>query len=384
MSYLKKTGIVSLPLHYGKAPSWLVIRMQSLAREIIKIIINEYGQKEFLVRLSDPLWFQALGCVLGYDWHSSGVTTVVTGVLKSVLKPKDFGIAAAGGKGRFSTRAQDEIAEYGKVFDLAEEDVCSLQYASRMSAKVDNAAIQSGYPLYHHVFFLNETGKWVVIQQGMNIKDKTARRYHWLSDQISSFVVEPHKGIVCDVIKKSVLDMTAKVSEDSRKASVDLANEGSHRIKRTVFSIQYQKYQTTLERWVQDDISEQDFTSDFLYMPWTINWKALERAYELQPKNYEELLSIRGIGPSTVRGLALVSEIIYGQSPSWRDPAKYSFAYGGKDGIPFPVDRKSMDRSIQFLREAIEQSKIGDKEKLSALKRLGHIASKECATFDHL
>ena len=285
MSFLKKTGIVSLPLHYGKAPSWLVMRMQRLAKEIINIIINEYGQNEFLDRLSDPFWFQALGCVLGYDWHSSGVTTVVTGVLKSALKPEDYGIAVAGRKGRFSTYAQDEIFEYGKVFDLAEEDVRSLQYASRMSAKVDNAAIQSGYPLYHHVFFVDETGKWVVIQQGMNIKDKTARRYHWLSDHIKSFVVEPHKGIVCNVLKKSVLNMTARASEDSRKTSVDLANEGSQRIKRTVLSIQCQKYQTTLERWVQDDTSNQDFTVDFLYMPWTINWKALEKAYELQPKN---------------------------------------------------------------------------------------------------
>ena len=369
VAFLKKTGVVSLPLHYGKAPSWLVVRMQGLAREIVTIIIDEYGQDELLRRLSDPFWFQALGCVLGYDWHSSGVTTVVTGVLKSVIRSEEHGIAIAGGKGKSSMRAPEEIVEIGKKFDLAEEDVRVLQYSSRMSAKVDNTAIQAGYPLYHHVFFVGEYGKWAVIQQGMNVEDRTARRYHWLSDHVNSFVVEPHDAVVCDVVKKRVLNMTAKESEGSRKASVDVVKEGPKRIERTILSLR-PKYQSTLENWMQDDIEGKDYAIDFFSMPWNLNWKALKKAYEFQPKNYEELLSIRGIGPSTVRGLALVSEIIYSQPPSWKDPVRYSFAYGGKDGVPFPVDRKSMDRSIQFLREAVEQAKVGDREKLQALNRL--------------
>jgi len=371
---LRKTGVASLPLHYGKAPSWLVTRMQSLAKEIVTIIIDEYGQTELLQRLADPFWFQALGCVLGYDWHSSGVTTVVTGVLKSVITPEEHGIAVAGGKGRASTRAQEEIVEIGKRFDFGEADIRSLQYSSRMSAKVDNTAIQSGYPLYHHAFFVTADGRWSVIQQGMSVEDRTARRYHWLSDHVESFVAEPHDAIVCDTVKKSVLDMTAKASEGSRKTSVDLVNEGPQRIRRTALSIK-SKHQAVLEEWTREGISEGAYDVAFLDMPWNINWKALEKAYEIRPKNYEELLGIRGVGPSTIRGLALVSEIIYGQSPSWKDPVKYSFAYGGKDGVPFPVDRRSMDKSTQLLREAVEQAKIGDRQKLAALNRLRTLVS---------
>ena len=366
---MKKTGVVELPLHYGRAPPWLVKRMQGLAGEIVTIIIDEYGQDELLQRLADPFWFQALGCVLGYDWHSSGVTTVVTGVLKSSIKPEEHGIAVAGGKGKASTRAPDEIVEVGKRFDLAEEDVRLLQYSSRMSAKVDNTTIQAGYPLYHHSFFVCEDEKWTVIQQGMNINDRTARRYHWLSDNVKNFVVEPHEAVVCDVVKNRALNMTAEESEGSRKASVDIVKEGPKRVERIILSLRH-RYQSTLENWMKDDIEKKDYSIDFFSMPWNVNWKALEKAYEFQPKNYEELLSIRGIGPSTVRGLALVSEIVYGERPSWRDPVKYSFAYGGKDGVPFPVDRRAMDSSIQFLRAAVEQARIGNKERLSALNRL--------------
>lgn len=376
MVSLRKTGVASLPLHYGKAPPWLVTRMQGLAKEIVTIIVNEYGHDELLRRLSDPFWFQALGCVLGYDWHSSGVTTVVTGVLKSVISPEEHGISVAGGKGRMSTRAPEEILAIGKKFDLAEEAVQRLQYSSRMSAKVDNTAIQSGYPLYHHVFFTDADGKWCVIQQGMNVEDRSARRYHWLSDHVKSFVVEPHDAIVCDTVKGRVLNMTAVESEECRKASVDLVNEGVDRLKKTVFTMK-SKHQITLEKWFQKDFKEEESKVEFLSMPWNINWKALEKAYELKPRNYEELLNMRGIGPSTIRGLALVSEITYGHPPSWRDPVKYSFAYGGKDGVPFPVNRRSMDRSIQFLREAVEEAKVGGKEKLSALNRLRGMVSIE-------
>jgi uncharacterized protein len=369
VSSLRKTGTASLPLHYGKAPSWLVTRMQSLAKEIITIIVDEYGQAELLQRLADPFWFQSLGCVLGYDWHSSGVTTVVTGVLKSVITPNEHGLAVAGGKGKASINTQKEIMDICKKFDFDEAAARSLQYSSRMSAKVDSAAIQSGYPLYHHVFFVNANGQWSVIQQGMNIDNRTARRYHWLSDQVENFVSENNEAIICDTIKNNVLDMTANESEESRKASVDLVNDGIQQIKRTALSIN-PSHQSSLEEWTQEDCSKGKYNVEFLYMPWNINWKALEKVYEFQPKNYEELLSMKGVGPSTIRGLALISEIIYGSSPSWKDPVKYSFAYGGKDGVPYPVDRRSMDKSTQFLREAVEKAKIGDKQKLSALNRL--------------
>jgi hypothetical protein len=197
--------------------------MTKLAKEIVTIIVDEYGQDVFLQRISDPYWFQALGCVLGYDWHSSGVTTVLTRVLKTAISPEEHCMVVCGGKGATSTRAPVEIAEAGEKFDFATDSVAKLQYASRMSAKVDNAAIQASYPLYHHAFFLTETGKWAVVQQGMNTEDRTARRYHWLSDHVKEFVAEPHDAIVGDSKRSIALNLTAKESEACRKISIDIA-----------------------------------------------------------------------------------------------------------------------------------------------------------------
>ncbi|MCX8170491.1 MAG: DUF763 domain-containing protein [Candidatus Bathyarchaeota archaeon] len=368
---MKRIGFADLPLHDGKAPPWLVERMIKLAREIVTIIVDEYGREIFLQRVSDPYWFQAFGCILGYDWHSSGVTTVLTGVLKAALRERDLGIAVCGGKGKASRKTPSEIVEAGEAFNLSTKKIESLQYASKMSAKVDNAAIQAGYSLYHHAFFLTEKGNWAVIQQGMNVNDRTARRYHWLSDQMESFVVEPHKAIVGDVKRPIALDMTAKESESCRKTSVDVSKERPERVARMLKAIR-PACQKSLQEWIPDMSAKEckDYIVEFLKMPFTVDWKALKRAYEIQPRNYEELLNIRGIGPSTVRGLALIAEIIYGDKPSWRDPVKYSFAYGGKDGVPYPVNIRSMDESIRILKEAVERAELGDRERLNMLQKL--------------
>ncbi len=343
--------------------------MVKLGKCIIEVLINEYGQQEILTRLADPFWFQAFSCVLGYDWHSSGTTTVTCAMLKKALQPEEHGLAVAGGKGRFSRGTPEEIEKIGEVFKWSDAEINRLKYASRMSAKVDNTAIQAGYPLYHHAFFIDRKGRWLVIQQGMNTDDRTARRYHWISDHVKSYVVEPHNAIVGNVVKRHVLDMTAKDSEGSRKTSVDIVNEGPKRIKHSIEAIR-PKLQETLKKWMDDSVKGEDYAVDLLYMPQKIDWNALKEAYELRPNNYQELLGVKGIGPSIVRGLALVSEIIYGEKPSWKDPVRYSFAYGGKDGVPFPVDRRAMDRSVEFLKEAIEQARVGDQEKLQALNRL--------------
>jgi len=246
-----------------------------------------------------------------------------------------------------------------------------LRYASKMSAKVDNAAIQAGYQLYHHAFFVAEDGKWAVIQQGMCPQDRTARRYHWLSDNARNFVDEPHNAIVGDVKRDVALDMTAKESEGCRKTSVDIAQETPKKIMQMVMSVR-PAYQKSLQEWMPKtaDTAWKEYPIDVLSMPRNINWKALQEVYEFQPSSYEELLGFRGIGPATVRGLALVAELIYGENPSWKDPVKYSFAYGGKDGVPHPVDRRAMDESIRILKEAIQEAKIGDKEKMQSLQRL--------------
>ncbi|MEM2995429.1 MAG: DUF763 domain-containing protein [Candidatus Bathyarchaeia archaeon] len=368
---MQRTGVAKLPLHYGKAPKWLVVRMRKLAREIVTIIVDEYGVGEFLRRLSDPFWFQALGCVLGYDWHSSGVTTVVTGVLKQAVTPEEHGVAVCGGKGKVSRQTPLEIGVASEKFGFSTDKVEELRYASKMSAKVDNTAVQAGYQLYHHAFFVAEDGTWAVIQQGMCPQDRTARRYHWLSENTQSFVVEPHKAIVGDVKREIALDMTAKESEGCRKASVDIAKEPPKKVMRLIMSIR-PAYQKSLQEWMPKtaETKWREYPIDVLSMPANINWKTLQEAYEFKPHNYEELLGLKGVGPATVRGLALIADLIYGEKPSWKDPVKYSFAYGGKDGVPHPVDRKAMDESIQILKRAIQEAKIGDKEKLHSLNRL--------------
>ena len=370
---MKRSGFAELPLHGGKAPAWLVKRMIKLANCIVAVILEEYGRDVFLRRLADPYWFQALGCVLGYDWHSSGVTTVLTGVLKSAIEPSEFGLAVCGGKGRASRKAPSEISSAGEALGLSTGKINELRYASRMSAKIDNSALQDGYQLYHHAFFLTEDGRWAVIQQGMDIADRTARRYHWLSENLKDFVVEPHSAIISDHRNPYALDMTAKESEGCRKVSVDIVKEPPKKIARSLGLLRRTR-QRMLDEWMPNEENMERFRPQrFLSMPVRINWKAVKRAYEFQPRNYEELLSIRGIGPATVRGLALISELIYGEEPSWRDPVKYSFAYGGKDGVPFPVDRKAMDESISILKQAIENARLQDKEKFRSLRRLRKI-----------
>jgi len=368
---VQRTGIAKLPLHYGRAPKWLVVRMRKLAKEIVAIIVDEYGTTDFLRRISDPFWFQALGCVLGYDWHSSGVTTVVTGVLKQAIAPEEQGIVMCGGKGKISLQAPLEIGNVGEKFGFSSDRIEALRYASKMSAKVDNTAIQAGYQLYHHVFVVAENGEWAVIQQGMCPKDRTARRYHWLSENTGNFVVEPHNAIVGDIKRDIALDMTAKESEGCRKISVDIAKESPKKIMRMILSIR-PSYQKSLQEWLPKtaDVAWKEYPIDVLSMPRNVNWKTLQEVYEFQPSSYEELLGFRGIRPATVRGLALIAELIYGEKPSWKDPVKYSFAYGGKDGVPYPLNRKAMDESIRMLKQAIQEAKVGDREKVRSLQRL--------------
>jgi hypothetical protein len=346
--------------------------MKSLAAEIVTVIIDEYGRDEFLARLSDTFWFQSLGCVLGYDWHSSGVTTVLTGVLREAVNPSTTGIAVCGGKGKRSKKTPAEIRQYGTLFKLPEERVAGLAHASRMVAKVDNAAIQAGYPLYHHAFIMTQDGKWAVVQQGLDTRDKTARRYHWLSGHVRSFVAEPHEVIVGDTIRPTALNMTSTQSEESRRVAVDLVKDGVEKLRREVLSLRSDG-QRMLTEWM-DQTPSQSNRNQVLNMPRHIDWDAMKRAYEFQPVNYEELLGMQGVGPAAVRALALVSQIIYGAEPSWQDPVKFSFALGGKDGVPFPVDRPSYDQTIQHLNHLIENARLDGEEKYAALKRLKSIA----------
>jgi hypothetical protein len=341
--------------------------MKNLSRGIVDAIILEYGHEEFLRRLSNPFFFQSFGCILGFDWHSSGVTTTLCGALKEALTPEEHGIAVCGGKGRVSRKTPEEITKKGESLSLNTSEIDRLVYASRISAKVDNAVLQDNYNLYQHTFIFTEKGEWCVIQQGMNPKNRYARRYHWLSDNVKSFIEEPHSAVCCDS-KGIALDMTAKKSEAARKISLDVVKDGPERIKNYVLNEQKSLTHFLEERQLTLSPVHQIRKIDMSKRGWT----SLKKAYEIQPQSYEELVSITGIGPKIIRTLALLAEVIYGEEPSWEDPVKYSFAHGGKDGIPYPVDRELMDKSIEVLRTGVEEAKLNQKEKLNALKRLSN------------
>jgi hypothetical protein len=359
MSAPRRTGIANLPLHYGKAPKWLFDRMVPLAREITIAIVSEYGPDEMLRRLSHPYWFQAFGCVLGFDWHSSGVTTTLCGAVKEGLKgiEKDLGFFVAGGKGKTSRKTPAEIEEWGEKISL---DPAPLVYASRMSAKVDSAAVQDGYQLYHHAFFFTAKGAWTVVQQGMNDANHYARRYHWLGETVEDFVNEPHAAILSEA-RGETLNLTAGESQSARTTITSIATEETP--EKVMAELEKLK---TLSLPARHQIYTTDLYPDSLR-------KIILSTYERQPENFEQLLGLAGVGAKTIRALSLISELVHGVAPSYRDPARYSFAHGGKDGIPYPVDRKTYDQSIELLSKAINRTKLGFGEKQQAFSRLNRM-----------
>lgn len=352
----QRTGIANLPLHYGKVPPWLFRRMCQLAREITIVTVTEFGTGEMLRRLSDPFWFQAFGCVLGYDWHSSGVTTTVCGAIKEGMRglERELGLFVAGGKGRTSRKTPAEIEN---TRHLLRVNPSSLVYASRISAKVDNSALQDGYQLYHHSFFFTKDGSWAVIQQGMNEVNRYARRYHWLGEKVSDFVCEPEAAI-CSQARGEALNLVALESAKVREVIAHVVAE--EKPDKIVSQLNKLK---TLNLPQRAFVSLEDVHPDRL-------GKIFLTAYKHKPANFESLLALEGIGAKTLRALSLISELVYETPVSLRDPASYSFAHGGKDGYPYPVDRKTYDNSIQFLSQAVEKAKIGDREKIEAFRRL--------------
>ena len=350
-----KTGTAHLPLHYGKAPSWLFQRMKELSREITLFIIDAYGAEEMLQRLSDPFWFQAFGCVLGFDWHSSGVTTTVCGALKEGLKglEKEVGFFIAGGKGRTSRKTPHEIETLCNQTSIEGNH---LIYSSRMSAKVDSAAVQDGYQLYHHCFFFIQDGSWAVVQQGMNETTRYARRYHWLSRGVKDFVCEPHWAVCCDQQHEG-LNLVALESEQARETITELGHENPG------FLVNEVKKVNELDLPKAHPVPKEKFRLEHLE-------KAFITIYEQSPKNFEELLGIQGVGPKTLRALSLVSELIHGAKPSFKDPTRFSFAHGGKDGHPYPVDREVYDNTVGVLQEALGKVRVGDRTKMEAIRRL--------------
>jgi hypothetical protein len=361
----KISGIVDLPLHSGKCPRWLFPLMKNLAREISGLIIEEYGEGEFLKKLSDPLWFQSFGCVLGFDWHSSGLTTTTTGALKEALKNHES-IGIAGGK-KSARNAPQEIISKSKILQTSEAYTQELLKASRVSAKVDNTLIQDGFQLYHHTIFFTKNS-WSVVQQGMNNSTHYARRYHWLNTDEINFTCEPPREIISDSITKP-LNLSSQDSLETQKCSLDLIKDHPRHLKK--YLIPSLGFQKTLFDFSADVSRAKTFTlPPEHFPPLTSGLKTLLRAYEEQPKNYEELLLIKGMGQKHIRALALISHLVHGTALSWTDPVKYSFAHGGKDGWPFPVDKERMESNTEFLKNAIKDARLNNKEKSRCLRRL--------------
>jgi len=357
-----RTGVANLPLHYGKAPRWLFDRMVKLAREVTVAIVADFGAEEVLRRLSHPYWFQAFGCILGFDWHSSGVTTTLCGALKEGLRglERDLGLFVAGGKGKTSRKTPAEIEGWGNLISL---NPAALVYASRMSAKVDSSAVQDGYQLYHHTFLFTHHGSWAVIQQGMNETTRYARRYHWLGERVADFVNEPHSAILSET-RGQALNLVASESGSTRATVTEI-----------VTTEKPENLLAELKRLKTLDLPSRHYLTTNDLHPDSIG-RILLSTYERQPENFEHLLGLRGVGPKTIRALSLISELVYGVAPSYRDPARYSFAHGGKDGIPYQLDRETYDRSIELLRRAIGKTKLGLREKNEAVGRLYSLSSR--------
>jgi hypothetical protein len=333
--------------------------MVKLAREITVAIVTDFGADEMMRRLSHPYWFQAFGCILGYDWHSSGVTTTLCGALKKGLRglEKDLGLFVVGGKGRTSRKTPVEIKNWGDLLSLNPEP---LVYASRMSAKVDSAAVQDGYHLYHHVFLFTTSGSWAVVQQGMNETNRYARRYHWLGERVTDFVREPHSAILSET-RGQALNLVASESASVRGTVSWIATE-----EKPESVLAELKRLKTLSLPSRHYLSTSDLHPDSLA-------KILLSTYERQPSGFEELLGLKGVGAKTIRALSLISELVHGVAPSYRDPARYSFTHGGKDGIPYPVDRETYDKSIELLKRAVGKTKLGIREKSEVVGRLGRL-----------
>lgn len=355
---MKRSGTADLKLMGGSIPAWLFERMIKLSLPIVQSILLEYGQKEFLRKLSDPFWFQSFGAVIGMDWNSSGVTTAVLSALKKSLNPHaaELGIYICGGKGKESLQTPQELINIGEKTGINGDE---LAKCSRLTAKVDNTAVQDGFQVYLHSFILSAEGDWSVIQQGMNTDTAQARRYHWNSASLRSFVEEPHTAI-CGENQGEIFNLTDKQALPAQKAMLAIAQEHPDKILQEIPHMKLPDY---------CDIKSKDVDLKRLG---SILWLAQES----QTQSFEDLLLLNGLGPRTLQSLALVSEVIHGTPSRFSDPARYAFAHGGKSGRPFPVPIKVYDETIETLTHAVEKAKLGDSDKQQSIKKLSLLAQK--------
>ncbi|HNR81500.1 MAG TPA: DUF763 domain-containing protein [Candidatus Pacearchaeota archaeon] len=384
-----RTGIATVPLDWGRCPRWLFERMTRLGRGICVAIVEEFGPEELLRRLSDPAWFQSLGCVMGFDWNSSGLTVTTMGALKEAVRgmETDLGFYVCGGK-RVSRKTPEETAAWGQKLGWTEEKTGTLVFASRMAAKVDSALVQDGFSIYAHNLLFTNSGKWAVIQQGMNTDLQKARRYHWLSDGVNDFCENPHSGIASDARLKP-LNLTAEESRENKEISAQMVKLEPAAVLKNLQTAaeKVSKNMPAVANPGGSSLGKQSRLPGFSEMELNdveFHWhpviaekfdmkrlkKTIETAHFFAPTEFAQLLAGEGVGPKTIRALSLVAEIIYGAKPSYEDPARYTFAVGGKDGTPFPVDRATYDKTLAAIERGIIASRSGAKEIDAAKRRL--------------
>ncbi len=349
---MKRSGFADLPLHGGRVPPWLAERMEKLGTAIAESVVYHYGAAAFLSRLSDPFWFQALGSVMGMDWHSSGITTSVLGALKRGLNPRahELGIYVCGGRGKQSRKTPDELLA---VADRRSLDGEALIRTSRLTAKIDNNAIADGFQIYLHSFLVTAGGDWAVVQQGLNDATGTARRYHWHSASVRDFIDEPHTGIV-GKNEGVILNLVDRRAQPAQDALLSIAAEPPDK---TIAELR------KLVMPVHHDVRAGNVDLKRL-------GAVLAVSYERQLRDFASLLLVESLGPRTLQTLALVAEVVHGAPSRFSDPARFSFALGGKDRHPFPVPLKTYDESLAVLRRSLEAAKLGDIEKMDGFKRL--------------
>ena len=352
---MKRSGSADLPLHGGRVPPWLANRMTALGAAIAEYIILEYGVSEFLTRLSDPFWFQSFGCVMGMDWHSSGITTSVMGALKRGLNPRfaELGLAVCGGRGRHSMGTPDELRAFSLKTGLDGE---LLARTSRLTARVDNNAVADGFQLYLHSFVITKSGEWVVVQQGMNPESHLARRYHWHSAAVRDFVSNPHTAILGKP-QGEILNLVDARAAKAQQALLTIAREPMEAVLSEA---------RKLTMPVHHDVRAKDVDLKRL-------GAVLAVAHEQELRDFASLLLVEGLGPRTLQSLALIAEIVHGAPSRFSDPARFSFAHGGKDGHPFPVPLKTYDESLGILRRSLEAARLGHTEKVEGFKRLDRL-----------
>ena len=345
---MERKGTALLPLHYGHPPEYLYKRMVKLGGILSDLILEKFGNQTYMEKLSDPFWFHSLSLAIGFDWNSSGTTTATLSAIKEYFTRRNSDIHFIGGKGKRLSEMHTEMDALVREGRISESKSLRILEDARRIARVDQSLLQDDFDLYMQFLVMDENGRWAIVQQGMNPAQRMARRYHWIRRSGLDFINDYRNGISSEVVREQVLDLSTKASENNRHSMVSIGKENPER------------YRYTIENGPQRSLDNFQFPERHLRMDYRIDWSKLRAIYEYQPEDFQELAYMKGIGKSTIRALSYLAELVYGDEPSFRDPVKYSFAVGGKDGVPKPINRNDYDIAISFFKELLGQTRIGD------------------------